>query len=184
MNSVRMLVPGLVLALAVPAVLPAQVRKITVTRTLLGDAAVVINARTDGRVEVGVAGPERVLELAWPWGPVATWADSASKVLRSRRRPARNATFTWRADLDRADKGGGMSITRKVTREGSTYSLFLADTAFGGFAVPISADEADILVKHMRSAVKTTRRLVTESADDSSGKAKPASKQKPSPTQH
>jgi hypothetical protein len=184
MISIRLSVLPIVLALAtLPAALEAQVRKVTVARTLLGDAAVVINARTDGRIEVGVAGPERVIELAWPWGPVATWADSASKVLRSRRRPARNASFDWRAELDRAEKGGGITLTRTVTRQASTYSLFVADTSFGGFAVPVSADEAEIFVTHLRNAVKTTRRLVSESAADSmrQGDTTVTPKKKPAP---
>ena len=153
-------------------------RRVTVSRTMLGDAALVFNARSDGRIEVGVAGENRTLDLRFPWGPAATWADSAAKVMRGRPRPRRGDTLTWRAELEQLERGGSMSLNRRASGNQSTYSIFFADSAFGGFSVPVTANEATILVNIMRRAVSTAREL-SAPPKDSTAKAPPKPAKKP-----
>jgi hypothetical protein len=159
------------------ATAPAPLRRVTVSRTMLGDAALVINARSDGRIEIGVAG-ERTLDLRFPWGPVATWADSAGKVLRGRPRPRRGDTLTWRAELEHSERGGSMALNRRAAGNQSTYSLFFADSAFGGFSVPVTPNEATILVNTMRRAVSQARALASPPKDSTQP---PVSKPAPKP---
>lgn len=155
----RAVITALLALLLLPAALAAQVARHAVSKTMLGEAVVILNARADDLIEVAAADGRRSIALTLGLRDATHWADSSAKILRFRVRK-RPGTVSYRNLVEEPGvSGGGISLTRRVTAGESEYSVFFADTSFGGFAVPMSKEEATLFVSSVRKAVAAARKL-------------------------
>lgn len=129
-------------------------------RLMLGESYIVMNGRSDNRVEIGAGMGDTVLVLVLEEVAVTRWADSTAKLLATTRRPRKGRTFSYRSSVEEpGTTAGGMSFTRRITGRESEYHLFFADHSYGGFNLPVTRAESLLLVKTARSAVRLTREL-------------------------
>ena len=160
---------------------PSGVKRVPISKSVFGDAGIIVNARDDGFVEVAAAGPQKTVLIQLRTMAARAWVDSTSRMLRAR--PRRSATpRTYRADVQEHGTSTTMALTRKVTNGESEYSLFFSDDPLAGFTVPVEKSEADVFVAVVRRAVATSAKMLdkedsTRAAKDST--AKPAPKKKP-----
>jgi hypothetical protein len=138
---------------------------------------VVINVRSDQRIELAASDSSHRGWVAVPWPVAARWADSAQRVLAYRGvRPAKG-TKSYRVFADEPElRGGGLTFTRRDTKEGVTYSVFFADTSFGGFAVPLTRSDATILVGAVHRALAERERMERAASAPPPKVTKPAAK--------
>jgi hypothetical protein len=134
------------------------VRRVAIAKTVFGDAGVIINARSDGFIEIAAAGPKKPILLQLRTLAARAWVDSTYRMLKAR--PRRSAkTRTYRSDIEEHASSGTMVLTRRVTSGESTYSLFFSDDPLSGFTVPIERSEADVFVATVRRAVAAATKM-------------------------
>jgi hypothetical protein len=132
----------------------------SIARTLLGDAAFAIDARSDGKVGVGVSAGDSTLVLAFEEGAVNQWLTDWGRAMADTTRPKKGQTKVLKATVEESGQvAGAMTLRRLVSHAGSRYEVFLANRTFGGFTVPLERHDTDILVAAMRKAVTTTHRM-------------------------
>lgn len=137
----------------------AAVKRVPVSKAVFGDAAVIINARDDGFIEVAAAGPQKTVLLQLRTLAARAWVDSTSRMLKARIR--RSATpRTYRSDIQEYGTNGTMAVTRKVTAGESEYALFFSDDPSAGTTIPIESSEADVFVAIVRKAVVQSARML------------------------
>jgi hypothetical protein len=159
----------------------AQSDSHAVVRTMLGDAAIIMSARTDGKVEIAAAGEKNTVQVTVPGSEARQWADSTTKVLRSGLRGQLGALVSYRTELEEPGvTGTGVIFTRRIEKGESNYSIYFADEKFSGFTATITADEARIFVNAVRKTADAARRLAAPAAA-SKGNANPT-KKAPAPT--
>lgn len=132
----------------------------TLSTAMYGDAAVVINRRADGRVEIAAAGATHRVTVAIAPRALLAWADSTATMISRRVAPLKKSetTRTIRSFLDEPGlASGGLSLTRRVHPSGSSYSVFFADSVFGGFSIPLSRQDAGVFVSAARRAALSVR---------------------------
>lgn len=154
-----------------------------VSRTMFGDAAVIVNARGDGFVEVAVAGPKKSFVLSFRTIAARAWVDSAARMIRARPRRS-NTPQTYRTDIEDPSSSGTMALRRQVTQGVSEYSVLFSDDPVAGISAVIAASEANALVAIMRRAVAESTRMTergdsTGKAADSAAKPQPKGKAAP-----
>ena len=170
-------IPFALVLLAAPRTSLAQVPRATIARTMLGDATVMVNARGDSLIEVAAADGRRSIAMTLALSEARAWVDSSTRILRYRARN-RATPVSYRNLVEEPGvAGGGVTLTRRVTKGASEYSLFFADTAFGGFAVPVTREEATLFVSAVRKAVAASAKLSPQPpAPEPRRKKKPAAK--------
>jgi hypothetical protein len=135
-------------------------KKRVIARAPFGDAVIMLNARSDGQIEVAAAAAKRSNVAVVSWQAVRLWADSADRILATRARPGKGKVITSRAVVEEPGvSGGAVSLVRKASRDSTEWSLFFADSSFGGFSVPIEKSEASVFIANMRRAVTAARKL-------------------------
>lgn len=155
------LASALLLALLLPIAArsaAAQVVRRNVAKLVFDSGVIVIDAHGDATVVVGAAAGDGKDVLSVSARQAREWADSAGAIL-ARRVPSSKMPRAYRALLVDRASGAGMSITRHVLRGRSTYRLFFADTAYGGFPMALSRREASLLARAMRRAAAEAARL-------------------------
>ena len=158
------------------------VKRVPISKTVFGDAGIIVNARDDGFIEIAAAGPKTVL-IQLRTLAARAWVDSTARMLRAR--PRRSSTpRTYRSEVEEYGTSTTMALNRKVTNGESEYSLFFADDPLAGFSVPIEKSEADVFVAIVRRAAAASAKMLekpdpTAAAKDSTAKPavkKPAAK--------
>ena len=133
--------------------LPAQRAKRSIAKLAIGEGVIVVNARRDGRVEVGAASGNKVAALAFEARAVRDWADSVVKTLEQSGTRRLRKDIVYRTSVDEPEvHGGSMSFTRHVRGGKSTYRLFFADRNYTGFPVAVTRTEARALIRALRQA--------------------------------
>lgn len=188
--SIPLLYAAAGLLVALPGSLPAQRAaprapatvdsgsRRTLSTAMYGDNAVVINQRPDGRLEIAAAGATRRVSVTVAPRALLAWADSTATMISRRVPPPKKpaTTSTIRSFLDEPGlASGGLSLTRRVHASGSSYSVFFADSLFGGFSIPLSRDDARVFVGAARRAAIAVREA------NAAGKPKPKGATKPRP---
>jgi hypothetical protein len=160
---------------------PSGVKRVPISKSVFGDAGIIVNARDDGFIEVAAAGPQKTVLIQLRTMAARAWVDSTSRMLRAR--PRRSTTpRAYRSDVQEHGTSTTMALTRKVTNGESEYSLFFSDDPLAGFTVPVEKSEADVFVAVVRRAVVASAKMLdkedsTAAANDSA--PKPAPKKKP-----
>jgi hypothetical protein len=137
---------------------PGQLQRRNVAKLAFDDGVIVIDARGDNKVDLGVAHGDSTLKLTLAPFAVKEWTDSTSKLLALVVRPARKERV-FRSSMNELDSGAGFSFARHVTRSGSTYALFFSNRSYGGFHFRLNRREAGILLSALRKSVPATRAL-------------------------
>ena len=161
-------------------------KRVPVSKAVFGDAAIIVNARDDGFLEVAAAGPKTVY-LQLRTMAARAWVDSTARMMKAR--PKRSAEpKTYRADVSEYGTNTTMAMTRTITAGESAYSLAFAGDPASAFTVPIEPSEADVFVAIMRKAVTLSAKMLdkpdTTARPDSAPpvkKKKPAAKKPASP---
>lgn len=129
---------------------PAQTADSTLARLFVGGDALEIVLLDDRRLRVAVADSARTLILTVLPRDVRRWSDSVSRILVTRRR-VRRFPQQWSATLSEPGiEAGSMTMTRRDSDAGSTWSLFVSDSRFMQTRVILDAGEA----KAIRSAFR------------------------------
>lgn len=177
---------------AAPAAAP-HARRVAISKAVFGDAAIIVNARDDGFIEIAAAGPRKTYLLQLRTLAARAWVDSTRRILRAR--PRRSATpRTYRSDIEEYGTSGTMALSRKVVNGESTYTLFFSDDPLAGFTVPIEASEADVFVAIVNKAAAQSAKMLEkgdtaasrgdstarDSAKRTPATKKPAAAQRPS----
>ena len=163
------------------------VKRVPVSKSVFGDAGIIVNARDDGFIEVAAAGPTKTVFLQLRTMAARAWVDSTSRMMRARPRRSPEPRF-FRADIGEHGSNATMAVNRTVTAGQSAYSLAFSDGPDAAFTVPIEQSEADVFVAIMRKAVAQSAKLLekpdTTTRPDSAPpppKKKPAAKRAASP---
>ena len=170
-------------AVSAPAQAPnpaggSGVKRVSISKSVFGDAGIIVNARDDGFIEIAAAGTNKTVLIQLRTLAARAWVDSTARMLRAR--PRRSTTpRTYRSDIDEYGTSTTMALTRKVTSGESEYSLFFADDPLTGFSIPIEKSEADVFVAIVRRAVTTSAKMLEK--EDSAAAAKDSTA-KPAPT--
>jgi hypothetical protein len=136
------------------------VKKRVIARAPFGDAVIMLNARSDGQIEIATAASKRSNVALVTWQAARLWADSADRILATRARPGKGRIITSRAVVEEQGvSGGAVSLVRKASRDSTEWSLFFADSSFSGFSVPIEKSEASVFVANMRRAITAAKKL-------------------------
>ena len=143
-------------------------KRVSIAKSVIGDAGMIVNARDDGFIEIAAAGPSKTVLLQLRTMAARAWVDSTARMLKARVRRS-NTPRTYRSDIEEHGTAGAMALSRKVTAGESEYSLFFSDDPLGGFTVPIEKSEADVFVAQVRRAVTTSAKLA-EPPDSSKAK--------------
>lgn len=167
-----------------PAAVPnpfaiTNVKRFPISKSVFGDAGIIVNARDDGFIEVAAAGPKTVLVQLRAIA-ARGWLDSTTRMLRATPKRSKDAV-TFRSGISDYVGKASMALTRTVTAGKSEFALTFADDPASAFTVPIEASEADVFVAVVRKAVVQSVKLLdkpdtTAAAVDS---APPAPKKKP-----
>jgi hypothetical protein len=175
-----------------PAAVPnpfaiTNVKRYPVSKSVFGDAGIIVNARDDGFIEVAAAGPTKTVLVQLRTMAARGWLDSTTRMMRARPKRSPDAVL-FRSDVSDAAGKSKMALTRTVTAGKSEYALSFADDPASAFSVPIEQSEADVFVAVVRKAVAQATKLLdkpdTTAAPDSATvlpKKKPAVKRKASP---
>jgi hypothetical protein len=137
---------------------PKSTKRVSIAKSVFGDAGMIVNARDDGFIEIAAAGPNKTVLLQLRTMAARAWVDSTARMLRARVRRS-NTPRTYRSDIEEHGTAATMAVTRKVTAGESEYSLFFSDDPLSGFTVPIEKSEADVFVAQVRRAVATSAKL-------------------------
>ncbi len=157
----------------------AGVKRVAIAKSVFGDAGMIVNARSDGYIEVAAAGPKKTVLLQLRTLAARAWADSALRVLKAR--PRRSQTpRSYRVDVEEHGAPNTMALTRKVTAGESEYSLFFSDDPLAGFTIPIEKSEADVFVAQIRRAVAQSAKML-ERPDSAAKRADSVAPTKPKP---
>lgn len=167
-------------ATPVPASPATATRRVAVSKAVFGDAGVIMNARSDGYVEIAAAGTTKTVLLQLRTLAARAWADSMFRMMRARPRRS-NTPRTFRADVQEHGSNNTMALVRTVTAGTSEYSLSVSDAPSGGFTVPIEESEAQVFVALVRKTVAESTKLLeranapagADSAADSVAKPAP-----------
>jgi hypothetical protein len=174
-----------------PAAVPnpfavTNVKRYPVSKSVFGDAGIIVNARDDGFIEVAAAGPTKTVLVQLRTMAARGWLDSTTRMMRARPKRSPDAV-SYRSDVSDVAGKAKMALTRTVAAGKSEYSLAFADDPGSAFTVPIEPSEADVFVAVVRKAVVQATKLLdkpdTTAAADSAPppKKKPAAKRKASP---
>ncbi|HET7552050.1 MAG TPA: hypothetical protein VFK04_12205 [Gemmatimonadaceae bacterium] len=121
---------------------------------------IVIDAHSDGKVVIGASAGDSTIATPLPAAEVKLWADSTARLL-ARRVPKSVKQRVYRSGIVNRETSAGISFTRRISAGKSSYSLFFANSDYGGFPLGVSRAEADQFVKALRRSVKTARELST-----------------------
>jgi len=174
-----------------PAAVPnpfavTNVKRYPVSKSVFGDAGMIINARDDGFIEVAAAGPTKTVLVQLRTMAARAWVDSTTRMLKARPKRSPDAV-TYRSEVPDFAAKARMGLTRTVTAGKSEYALTFADDPASAFTVPIEQSEADVFMALVRKAVAQSAKLLekpdTTATPDSAPppKKKPAAKRKASP---
>ena len=140
-----------------------KVKRFPISKSVFGDAGMIVNSRDDGFIEVAAAGPKKTVLLQLRAMAARAWLDSTGRIMRAR--PKRSPEpRTFRSDIREYGSNGAMALTRTVTSGQSEYSLYFEDDPTTGFSVPIEASEADVFVAIVKKAVDASVKML-EKAD-------------------
>lgn len=157
----------------------ARVKRVPISKSVYGDAGIIVNARDDGFIEVAAAGATKTVLIQLRTMAARGWVDSTLRMLRARPRRS-NTPRTFRAAIEEYGTSTTMAMNRKVTAGESEYSLFFSDDPLAGFTVQIEKSEADVFVAVVRRAVTAAVKML-DKADSTAAKdsvAKPAAAKK------
>jgi hypothetical protein len=155
-SATALLIAALVFTAVDPA--SAQLRRRNVAKLAFDDGVIVIDARGDNKVDIGVAHGDSTLKLTLQPQALKEWTDSTNKLL-TRAVPPTRKERVFRSSINELDSGAGVSFSRHVTRRGSTYALFFSNRSYGGFHFRLNRREAGILLSALRKSVPATRAL-------------------------
>lgn len=159
------------------------VKRVPVSKSVFGDAGIIVNARDDGFIEVAAAGPKKSMLLQLRTLAARAWVDSTSRMMKARVRKA-DPPRTFRSDITEYGTGSTMALTRNVSDGVSEFALAFAENSQSSFTIPIEPEEADVFVAIIRKAVAQSAKML-EKADttavksDSAAKADSAAAAKP-----
>lgn len=158
-----------------------RVKRVSISKSVFGDAGIIVNARDDGFIEVAAAGPNKTILIQLRTMAARGWVDSTLRMLRARPRRS-NTPRAFRSDIEEYGTSTTMAMNRKVTAGESEYSLFFSDDPLGGFTIPIEKSEADVFVAVVRRAVAASVKMLDKTdstAAPADSAAKPAPTKKP-----
>ncbi len=158
-----------------------RVKRVSISKSVFGDAGIIVNARDDGFIEVAAAGPKKTVLIQLRTMAARGWVDSTLRMLRARPRRS-NTPRAFRSDIGEYGSSTTMAMNRTVTAGESEYSLFFADDPLAGFTIPIEKSEADVFVAVVRRAVATAVKMLEKTDTTAAPKdsvAKPAPAKKP-----
>jgi hypothetical protein len=164
-SLIAMLVPLAAHAQAKSAATSAMVVRDSLTRRtvaspIFGDAVIVVNLRSDDRIELAASDPKHTGAVALPVAVASRWTDSVRRVLAYRGTRPKSGTKTYRVFGEEPElAGGGLTLTRRDTKDSVSYSVFFADSTFGGFAVPLTARDVRVLSTGITRAIAERERL-------------------------
>ena len=150
------------------------VKRVAVSKSVFGDAGIIVNARDDGFIEVAAAGPKKSVLLQLRTLAARAWVDSTSRMMKARARKADGAR-TYRSDITEYGTGTTMALTREVNAGASSYALAFAENPQSAFTIPIEPEEADVFVAIIRKAVAQSAKML-EKADTTAAKSDSAAK--------
>ncbi|HXY29641.1 MAG TPA: hypothetical protein VEI06_02940 [Gemmatimonadaceae bacterium] len=157
----------LALPLALASSLCARAQATPNTRPVatlsLSAGAMIVNARSDGRVELAVAGRDSTLQLTFLAADAQRWADSTTRLVHEATR--RTASADRRSALeDEAQDGAAFTLIRSVTNGEATYRVFVANRSYGGFVFELAPGEAQAVVAAIGRGARTAVDLARESS--------------------
>lgn len=140
---------------------------------------------TDGAIEIDVR-PGALISIAAAQGDSAatvtvrapdarTWTDSTRRMIRRSAPRKRTVVVLQRSMIEEAaDSGAAVSLIRRAEADTTTFELFFATRADGGFPLALERREVDLFLAAMRRAVAVA---LPPAAPKSKAKTKP----KPTP---
>jgi hypothetical protein len=136
----------------------APVARRNVAKLVFDDGVIAVDAHSDGRVVIGAAHGDSTLAISITARGAKEWADSTARIVARRVRTSRTPR-AYRSTVSSPDNGAGVSFTRHVERGVSTYRLFFANASYGGFPFEVSKRETGLLVRALRKAAVTARKM-------------------------
>ena len=150
------------------------VKRVAVSKSVFGDAGIIVNARDDGFIEIAAAGPKKSVLLQLRTLAARAWVDSTSRMMKARARKA-DPPRTFRSDITEYGTGTTMALTRSVNAGASEYALAFAENPQSAFTIAIEPEEADVFVAIVRKAVTQSAKML-EKADTTAAKADSAAR--------
>jgi hypothetical protein len=147
-------------AIAVLAVAPAALRgqaARTIVRYGFTDGAVEINVRPGALISIAGAQGDSAATVTVRASDARAWVDSTRRMARRAAPRKRTVVVLQRSMIEAADSGAAVSFIRRAESDTTTFQLFFATRAFGGFPIALERREADLFFAAMRRAVDATR---------------------------
>lgn len=149
------------------------VKRVPVSKSVFGDAGIIVNARDDGFIEIAAAGPNKSVLLQLRTQAARAWVDSTLRMMKARVRKAEQPR-SYRSDVTEYGTGTTMALTRGVDGGVSQYSLAFSEKQTS-FTFPIEPEEADVFVAIIRKAIAQSEKLL-EKTDTTAAKADSAAR--------
>jgi hypothetical protein len=134
------------------------VKRVPISKSVFGDAGIIVNARDDGYIDVAAAGPSKSVLLQLRTQAARAWADSTLRVMKARVRKA-DPPRSYRSEVTEYGTGTTMALTRGVDAGVSQYALAFAEKQ-SSFTVPIEPEEADVFVAIIRKAIAQSEKML------------------------
>ena len=162
------------------------VKRVPVSKSVFGDAGIIVNARDDGYIDVAAAGPSKSVLLQLRTQAARAWVDSTLRMMKARARKA-DPPRSYRSEVAEYSTGTTMALTRGVDAGVSQYALAFAEKQ-SSFTIPIEPEEADVFVAIIRKAIAQSEKMLEKpdttvksdsAAHADSAAAAPKKKKKP-----
>jgi hypothetical protein len=176
------------------APIPA-VKRVSISKSVFGDAGMIVNARDDGFIELAAAGPSKTIFIQLRTLAARAWVDSTARMMKAKVKKT-DPPRAFRSDISEFGSTTTMALTRAVNAGESEYALRFAENPQSSFTVPIEESEAEVFVAIVRKAVAQSAKLLektdttaaradsiarADSAAAAAKKKKPAAKRPASP---
>jgi hypothetical protein len=149
------------------------VKRVPVSKSVFGDAGIIVNARDDGFIDVAAAGPSKSVLLQLRTQAARAWVDSTLRMMKARTRKA-DPPRSYRSDVAEYGTGTTMALTRGVDGGVSQYALSFAERQ-ASFTIPIEPEEADVFVAIIRKAIAQSEKML-EKPDTAAAKSDSAAR--------
>lgn len=161
-------------AAANPFAIAPGVKRVPISKSVFGDAGMIVNARDDGFIEVAAAGPQKTVLLQLRTLAARAWVDSTSRMMKARVKKA-DPPRTYRSEITEYGTGTTMALTRSVDAGASSFALAFAENPQSAFTIPIEPEEADVFVAIVRKAVAQSAKML-EKTDSTGARADSAAR--------
>ena len=126
----------------------------TIVRYGFSDGAVEISVRPGAIIAIAAAQGDSAATVAVRASDARAWTDSTRRIVRRSAPRKRSVVVLQRSRIaEAADSGAAMSLIRRAETDTTTFQLYFATRANGGFPLELERREADLFLAAMRRAV-------------------------------